>query len=136
MNKCILSGRLTKDPEIRYTDSGMSITSLTVAVDRKFKTSDGVTADFIGCKAFGKTAEFIEKYFHKGDGIEIEGRIQTGSYTNKDGVKVYTTDVMVDGVEFPKGKAGAPSGTGKSESKNNDFMQIPDDVSDEAMPFN
>ncbi|SHI44208.1 single-stranded DNA-binding protein [Parasporobacterium paucivorans] len=140
MNRVILSGRLTKDPEVRYTDAGMSIASFSLAADRKFKTNDGVTADFINCKAFKQTAEFIEKYFHRGDGIELEGRIQTGSYTNKDGVKVYTTDVMVDNVEFPKGKAaGEQAQTNRPDpgkAKNNEFMNIPDGVEDEGMPFN
>ena len=137
MNSVNLVGRLTRDPEVRYTDGGMSIASFTVAVDRRFKTQDGQTADFIMCKAFKQTAEFVEKYFRQGNRIGITGRIQTGSYTNKDGVKVYTTDVMVDNVEFveSKGNQEQVPVQGKPNPTDADgFMQIPGDDLDE-LPF-
>lgn len=149
MNRVILIGRLTRDPEVRYSDNGHTISRFTVAVDRKFK-KEGVeqTADFISTVAFGKTAEFIEKYFHKGSRIVIEGRLQTGSYENQEGQKTYTTDVIVDQVEFGESKAsGAELGgnngtTGRKEPANatgpdkDGFMNIPDGVEDEGLPFN
>ena len=103
MNKVILMGRLTKDPDVRYggQQNDKAVAKFSLAVDRKFKREgDEQTADFISCVAFGKTAEFLEKYAGKGSKFVIEGRIQTGSYTNKDGNKVYTTDVVVENVEF------------------------------------
>ena len=100
MNSVQLTGRFTRDPEIRYTDGGLSIARFTLAVDRRFRQEGGPSADFIGCIAFGKTAEFIEKYFSKGKKMEVNGRIQTGSYTNQDGQKVYTTDVVVEAAGF------------------------------------
>ena len=101
MNKVILMGRLTRDPEVRYTqgDNAMAVARYTLAVDRRFSRNnngDEQTADFIGCVAFGRSGEFAEKYLRKGTKIAVTGRIQTGSYTNKDGVKVYTTDVVVE----------------------------------------
>lgn len=139
MNKVILMGRFTRDPEVRYTDSGTSIARFTLAVDRRFKQDGGQSADFISCIAFSKTAEFIEKYFHQGSKIVIEGRIQTGSYTNKDGQKVYTTDVVVENAEFAESKS---SGSGQAQipepslaDVNDGFMPIPDDSVDE-LPFN
>ena len=92
INSVNLTGRLTRDPDVRYTDGGTSIARFTLAVDRRFKQDGGPTADFPSCVAFGKTAEFIERYFRQGMKLELTGRIQSGSYTNKDGVKVYTTD--------------------------------------------
>ena len=103
MNKVILMGRLTRDPEVRYSqgDNAMAVARYTLAVDRRFnRNNDDQTADFISCVAFGRSGEFAEKYLHKGTKIAITGRIQTGSYTNKDGVKVYTTDVVVEDQEF------------------------------------
>lgn len=140
MNKVVLMGRLTKDPEVRYStgENATAIARFTVAVNRKFKNAEGnYDADFINCVAFGKSAEFIEKYFTKGNMIALSGRIQTGSYTNKDGVRVYTTDVVVEDTEFAGGKnEGGSSGTpGSRGSKNDDFMNIPDDESEE-LPFN
>lgn len=130
MNKTLLVGRLTADPTVNYTDGGNSIARLTVAVDRRFKSENGPTADFISCVAFGKTAEFIEKYFHKGNRIGIEGRIQTGSY-EKDGQKIYTTDVVIENCEFVESKnQDAPT-----EKKDNDFMKVPDGI-EEELPFN
>ena len=143
MNKVVLMGRLTKDPEVRYStgENATAIARFTVAVNRKFKNAEGNhEADFINCVAFGKSAEFIEKYFAKGSMIALSGRIQTGRYTNKDGVKVYTTDVVVEDTEFAGGKnEGGSSGSSKSNtrtgSRNDDFMNIPDDESEE-LPFN
>ena len=103
MNKVILMGRLTRDPEVRYSqgENAMAIARYTLAVDRRFnRNNDDQTADFIGCVAFGRAGEFAEKYLHKGTKVAVTGRIQTGSYTNKDGVKVYTTDVVVEDQEF------------------------------------
>ena len=107
MNKAILMGRLTRDPEVRYSqgDNQMAIARYTLAVDRRFnRNNDENTADFIPCVAFGKAGEFAERYFRKGTKIAVTGRIQTGSYTNKDGVKVYTTEVIVEEQEFAESK--------------------------------
>lgn len=134
MNSVQLLGRLARDPEVRYTDGGATIASFTLAVDRRFKQENGETADFISCKAFGKTAEFIEKYFGKGKKLALNGRIQTGSYTNKEGAKVYTTEVIVENVEFVESK-GAENGGGSANVKNDDFMNVPDGL-DEELPFN
>ena len=139
MNKVILMGRLTRDPEVRYSagENSMAIARYTLAVDRRFKRDGEATADFIGCVAFGRQAEFAEKYFRQGIRITVCGRIQTGSYTNKDGQKVYTTDVVVDEQEFVESKkntqpAPEPAPAGGYEG----FMNIPDDVEDEGLPFN
>ena len=147
MNKVILMGRLTRDPEVRYSqgEQATAIARYTVAVDRRFKRDgDAQTADFIGCVAFGRQGEFAEKYFRKGTKVVITGRIQTGSYTNKDGQKVYTTDVVVEEQEFVESKAnsGANSGfqPGPSPSPapstdiGDGFMNIPDGI-DEELPF-
>ena len=136
MNKVILLGRLTKDPEVKYT-TGANATAtarFSIAVNRKFKNAEGnYEADFINCVSFGKTAEFIEKYFKKGSQMALVGRIQTGSYTNKDGQKVYTTDVVVEEVEFAGGKA---DGAGDAKTSGNQgFMNIPDG-DDSELPFN
>lgn len=143
MNKVILMGRLTRDPEVRYTqgDNVSAVARFSLAVDRRFKKDGEQTADFINCVAFGKTGEFIEKYGRKGTKFVVEGRIQTGSYTNKDGQKVYTTDVVVEQVEFAESKASADSNaTGNTynsdSSTNAGFMNIPDGVEDEGLPFN
>ena len=152
MNKVILIGRLTRDPEVRYSqssnsagESGMAIAKYTLAVDRRVSrnsNSDEPTADFIYCTAFGKAGEFAEKYFRKGIKIAVSGRIQTGSYTNKDGVKVYTTDVIVDEQEFCESKNAGGEGNysggniGRPEPSASDgFMNIPDGI-DEELPFN
>ena len=137
MNKVLLVGRFTKDPEIKYANSGLTIASFNVAVDRKYKKEGEQSADFISCKAFGKTAEFIEKYFHKGMKIGIEGRIQTGSYQKDDGTKVYTTDVVCDGVEFVESKSsdGSAQKAKQEEQQADDFVNVPDGI-DEELPFN
>ena len=141
MNKVILMGRLTRDPEVRYAqgNDNMAIARYSLAVDRRFKKDgDEQTADFINCIAFGKAGEFAEKYFRKGTKIAVVGRIQTGSYTNKDGQKVYTTDVVVEEQEFAESKGnGSTEGaqTTKTPSGSDGFMNIPDGI-DEELPFN
>lgn len=129
-------GRLTKDPEVRYSqgENSSAVSRITLAVDRRFKRDGEQSADFINCVAFGKIAEFQEKYFRKGTKVVITGRIQTGSYVNKDGVKVYTTDVIIEEQEFAESKN---SGGGNSESAagvSDGFMNIPDGI-DEELPF-
>ena len=140
MNKVILMGRLTRDPEVRYTqgDNAMAIARYSLAVDRRFKRDGEPDADFINCVAFGKSGEFAEKYLKKGIKIAVVGRIQTGSYTNKDGQKVYTTDVVVEEQEFAESKNSGSSDNNQSApaNKNTDFMNIPDNVEDEGLPFN
>ncbi len=141
MNKVILMGRLTRDPDIRTTqgENATCVSRYTLAVDRRFK-KDGAdqTADFISCVAFGKTAEFMEKYTHKGTKLVVSGRIQTGSYTNKDGQKVYTTDVVTDEVEFAESKkadsSSQSSGDASAETDGDGFMNVPDGI-DEELPF-
>ncbi len=145
MNKVILMGRLTRDPEVRYSagDSSMAIARYTIAVERRKSKQDDSqpSADFINCVAFGRQGEFAEKYLHKGTKIAVEGRIQTGSYTNKEGQKVYTTDVVIDNHEFCESKGNEPSGGSvynqpeqKAASGEDDgFMRIPDSVED--LPF-
>ena len=139
MNKVILMGRLTRDPEVRYTqgDNAMAIARYSLAVDRRFKRDGEPDADFINCVAFGKAGEFAEKYLKKGIKIAVVGRIQTGSYTNKDGQKVYTTDVVVEEQEFAESKNSGSSDNNQSApaNKNTDFMNIPDGI-DEELPFN
>lgn len=138
MNKIILMGRLTKDPEVRYSQGEMStaIARYTLAVDRKFKRDGEPNADFINCIAFGKNGEFAEKYLHKGIKILVEGRIQTGSYTNKDGVKVYTTDVVVESCEFAESKSANQSERPQPmpQTDSDGFMSIPDGI-DDQLPF-
>ena len=132
MNSVSLVGRLTKDPIVNYTQSGSSITKFGLAVDRKFKTNDGQTADFLNIVVFGKTGEFVEKWFHKGDPISLVGRIQTGSYTKQDGTKVYTTDIIAENVEFVPKNSGHPAE--KPAEINEGFNDIPDDAQ-EVIPF-
>lgn len=140
MNKVILMGRLTRDPEVRYSQgqNSMAIARYTLAVDRKFKDANGNTgADFISCVAFGKAGEFAEKYFKKGTKIAIEGRLQSGSYTDKNGNKVYTTDVVIESQEFAESKnSGGSSQPDPAEgySDGDGFMNIPDGIDDEV-PF-
>ena len=164
MNKVILVGRLTRDPDIRYTqgDNAMCIARYTLAVDRRTRRTgnpEQQTADFIPCVAFGKTGEFVEKYLVKGTKVGVEGSIQTGSYTNRDGIKVYTMEVRVDSHEFMEGKKAAEgqsqnqnrNGSRKNQGQNQDgnrqtnrqqsaqepedgFMNLPDGI-DEELPF-
>lgn len=139
MNKVELVGRLTRDPEVRATDKQTSVARFSVAVNRRFKNAEGnYDADFISCIAFGKTAEFIEKYFKKGMAIGVVGRIQTGSYENKDGVRVYTTDVVVDEAEFVEGKNNSSGGNAtptENQAGFDDFGVVGGDI-DEELPFN
>lgn len=150
MNKVVLMGRLTRDPEVRYSqnEASTAVARFTLAVDRRFKREGSdQTADFIGCVAFGRQAEFAEKYFHQGTKIAISGRIQTGSYTNKDGQRVYTTDVVVEEQEFAESKAASDrNGYGYQQNEpaarpepsmaaGDGFMNIPDGI-DEELPFN
>ena len=154
MNKVILMGRLTRDPEVRYSqgENPLAIARYTLAVDRRFsrreEANNGQTADFIGCVAFGKGAEFAEKYLHQGTKVVVTGRIQTGSYMNREGQKVYTTDVVVEDQEFAESKGADSSNrdggneqgsqvrslSRKSEVDESGFMNIPEGIDDE-LPF-
>ncbi|MGI6019886.1 MAG: single-stranded DNA-binding protein [Lachnospiraceae bacterium] len=154
MNNVVLMGRLTRDPEVRYSNNGpepMAIARYTLAVDRRGRRDAEQTADFIGCVSFGRTAEFIEKYVHKGTKIAVTGRIQTGRYTDKDGRTVFTTDVVAENVEFAESKAASESGRAAYQDSYNNaqsapsrapmdvpddgFMNIPEGI-DEELPFN
>ena len=146
MNKVILMGRLTRDPEVRYSqgEQATAIARYTLAVDRRFRRDgDQQTADFIGCVAFGRLGEFAERYLRKGTKVVVTGRIQTGSYTNKDGQKVYTTDVVVEECEFAESKSSSGDNSGftpvdrpsPSSAAGDGFMNIPDGI-DEELPFN
>ena len=146
MNKAILMGRLTRDPDVRYSqgENPMAIARYTLAVDRRFKRDGEQSADFINCLAFGKSAEFAEKYFKQGTKIAVSGRIQTGSYTNREGVKVYTTEVVIEEQEFAESKAVSDSHVNRSasqpaapdmaDSSAEGFMNIPDEIGGE-LPF-
>ena len=141
MNKVILMGRLTRDPEMRNSngESNTAIARYTLAVDRRYKREGEAGADFISCVAFGRSAEFAEKYFRQGLKVIVTGRIQTGSYTNKEGQKVYTTDVVVEENEFAESKKSddnAPAYSAPTPMPGgNGFMNIPDGI-DEELPFN
>ena len=152
MNKVILMGRLTRDPDVRYSagENSTAVARYTLAVDRRFHRDGDATADFIGCVAFGRQAEFAEKYLRQGTKIAITGRIQTGSYTNREGQKVYTTDVVVEEQEFAESKNAGGNNGGYSAPQHNNpapsantsdlgsadgFMNIPDGIDDE-LPFN
>lgn len=147
MNKVILMGRLTRDPETRYTNGQNGSTAVaryTLAVDRRIKTEGQQDADFINCVAFGKAGEFTEKYFRKGMKVLVTGRIQTGSYTNRDGQKVYTTDIVVEEQEFAESKRRSTDIDARDQSAlqaagytdaGDGFMSIPDGI-DEDLPFN
>lgn len=134
MNNVCLVGRLTRDPDTRYAQSGIAVTRFNVAVDRRFKKDGEQTADFINCISFGKTAEFVEKYFSKGQRIGLTGRIQTGSYTNKEGKKVYTTDVVAENVEFVERKRQDSDSKPTESDIGDGFMNIPSGI-DEELPF-
>lgn len=133
MNKVILMGRLTREPEVRYTqgDNSLAVARFALAVNRKYKNNGKEETDFISCVSFGKTAEFAEKYLHQGTKIVVCGRIQTGSYTNKEGKKVYTTDVVVEETEFAESKGARAE---PSQAIGDGFMNIPDGI-DEELPF-
>ena len=147
MNKVILMGRLTRDPEVRYSagNNSMAVARYTLAVNRTFKRAGEPDADFINCVTFGRSAEFAERYFRQGIRIVVSGRIQTGSYTNRDGVKVYTTDVIVEDQEFAESKAASEQSAASygarqeaapapSAPVGDGFMNIPDGL-DEELPF-
>ena len=147
MNKVILMGRLTKDAEVRYSqgDSSTAVARFTLAVDRRFKRDNDQATDFINCVAFGKTAEFFERFGRKGTKFVTEGRIQTGSYTNKDGQRVYTTDIVVENVEFAESKSSSEGNSGAyvpvekpspSQAVGDGFMNIPDGIDEDELPFN
>lgn len=148
MNKVILIGRLTRDPEVRYSQGSepIAVARYTLAVDRRFGRRDGgdrqQNADFIGCVTFGKGAEFAERYLHQGIKIAITGRIQTGSYTNRDGQRVYTTDVVVEDQEFVESKVASETNAGRNYGQpapsapdaGDGFMNVPEGI-DEELPF-
>ena len=141
MNKVILVGRLTRDPEVRYpqNDSQTAVARYTLAVDRKFKRDNEPTADFIPCVVFGRSGEFAEKYFRQGMRISVSGRIQTGSYKNKDTRKVYYTEVVIEEQEFAESRAESEANRSGQQSKTevdeNGFMNIPEGL-EEELPFN
>ncbi len=148
MNKVILMGRLTRDPEVRYSqgENASAVARYSLAVDRRFKREgDSQTADFINCVAFGRQAEFAERYLRQGTKIAVTGRIQTGSYTNRDGVRVYTTDVVIEEQEFAESKAASGASNNNNYQASpapapsvdigDGFMNIPDGI-DEELPFN
>ena len=153
MNKAILMGRIVRDPEVRYTqgDKPMCIARYTLAVDRRFKRQGDATADFIPCVCFGKTAEFIEKYGKKGTKLAVSGRITTGSYTNRDGQKVYTTEVTVEEQDFAESKAATSQNAEQTTQQTStqqttqpntqtgagidNYMNIPDGIDESEMPF-
>ena len=143
MNKAILMGRLTRDPNVRYTQGAEStcVARYTLAVDRRVKQEGQQSADFISCVAFGRNGEFAEKYLKQGSKIVVTEHIQTGSYTNRDGNKVYTTDIVIEEQEFAESKAAAernqqqePQPQPQTETDENGFMNIPDGL-DEELPF-
>lgn len=146
MNKVILMGRLTRDPEVRYSqnDSNMATARFSLAVDRRYKKQgDETTADFFNCTAFGKQGEFVEKYLKKGTKVVVTGRIQNDNYTNKEGQKVYSVQIMVEEIEFAESKASSQSNAGNDGSAQpqmgapdaDGFMNIPDGI-DNSLPFN
>lgn len=148
MNKVILMGRLTRDPEVRYSsgENALAIARYTLAVDRRFHKDNEASADFIGCVAFGKGGEFAEKYLRQGTKVVVTGRIQTGSYTNREGQKVYTTEIVVEDQEFAESKTASQNNSQTSAGSRQQpppsmptdkdgFMQIPDGI-DEELPFN
>lgn len=139
MNKWNGTGRFTKDPVVKYSqnENHTCIARFTLAVDRKFKRDNEPTADFINCVAMGKTGEFVEKYFHKGMKADVSGRIQTGSYTNKEGQTVYTTDIVIEDIEFGESKKVSQYNTSDEkpvENADDGFMNVPDDIESE-LPF-
>ena len=137
INKVVLIGRLTRNPEVRWStgDNPQAVARYTLAVDRRFKKDGQQDADFISCIAFGRNGEFADKYLKQGTKIAVEGNIRTGSYTNRDGKKVYTTDVVVDNHEFVESKKQDSKQEQKApKPDDNDFMEIPDGIEDD-LPF-
>ena len=138
MNKVLIMGRLVRDPEVRYTQGNqpMAVAKFTLAVDRKVKKENEQSADFISCTAFGKIAEFCEKYLHKGTKVVADGRWQTGSYKNKEGVTVYTNDCMIESLEFAESKrTDGNESQAQSQTDADGFMNVPDGMV-EDLPFN
>lgn len=144
MNKVILMGRLARDPEVRYSTSGKTVAKFSLAVNRRFKQDNGPDTDFFNCTTFGKQAEFVEKYLKKGTKIVVSGRIQNDNYTDKNGNQVYSTQIMVEEIEFAESKkASEQGGTNNNQQSqgggmvmsNGDFMNIPDSIMEE-LPFN
>lgn len=140
MNKVNLVGRLTRNPDTRSTDGGLSVSKFSLAVDRRFKASGQPDVDFFNIVAFGKTAEFTERYFHKGMRMGLSGRLQTGNYTNKEGQKVYTTDVIAEEIEFVESKSGGDSQANSRPTPDkadaDGFVNVPGNIDDDEMPFN
>lgn len=145
MNKVILMGRLARDPEVRYSTSGKTVAKFSLAVNRRFKQDNGPDTDFFNCTTFGKQAEFVEKYLKKGTKIVVSGRIQNDNYTDKNGNQVYSTQIMVEEIEFAESKKAASEQGGTTNNQqsqgggmvmsNGDFMNIPDGIMEE-LPFN
>ena len=137
MNKVVLMGRLTRDPDVRYSqgETPLAIARYTLAVDRRFKRNGEQDADFINCVAFGRTAEFAEKYLKQGTKMVVSGRIQTGSYTNREGRKIYTTEVVLEEQEFAESKRDGNAQVPQPADAGDGFMNIPDGIEDN-IPFN
>lgn len=135
MNKVIMMGRLTRDPEVRYSNEGSAVSKFSLAVDRRYKREGQPDADFFNCVAFGKTAEFTEKYLKKGTKVVLEGELQNNNYTNKDGQKVYGMQIVVNSLEFAESKNSRNSDPASTQQVgSNDFMNVPD-VAEEELPF-
>lgn len=137
MNVCIMMGRLTADPEIRYSQNGTGIAKFTIAVDRRFKKEGQPEADFHNCTCFGKLAEFTEKYLHKGIKIVVNGELQDNNYTNRDGEKVYSKQLILNSIEFAESKSSSGQANSRpvQQPDKDGFMNIPDGI-DEELPFN
>lgn len=149
MNIVIMMGRLTRDPEVRYSQDGKAFATFSLAVDKRFKREGQADADFFhNCKAFGKTAEFVEKYVHKGTKVVIQGRLQNDNYQAKDGNTVYRDSIMIDSIEFAESRAASQANNQGQQSNNqgrsrqqsqarqDDFMNIPDGIAEDELPFN
>lgn len=150
MNIVIMMGRLTRDPEVRYSQDGKAFATFSLAVDKRFKREGQADADFFhNCKAFGKTAEFVEKYVHKGTKVVIQGRLQNDNYQAKDGNTVYRDSIMIDSIEFAESRAASQANNHGGQQSNNqgrsrqqsqarqdDFMNIPDGIAEDELPFN
>jgi single-strand DNA-binding protein len=135
MNKVLMMGRLTRDPEVRYSNEGNAVSKFSLAVDRRYKREGQPDADFFNCVAFGKTAEFTEKYLKKGTKVVLEGELQNNNYTNKDGQKVYGMQIVVNSLEFAESKSSSNSDRESTQQvDSNDFMNVPD-VAEEELPF-
>ena len=138
MNKVVFSGRLTRDPEMRYSNDGKAVAKFDIAVNRKFKRENEPDADFFSCVCFGKTAEVVERYVAKGTKLMISGEVRNNNYTNREGQKVYGTQILVDEIEFCESKnsgESAPSQPYRRDTSGDGFMNIPDGIEDE-LPFN